>query len=163
MRPIAAHMLRRLERTLRWWLLERPRYRLRKRLYQAFVDVVGPAPRRPLPPDEPIPQWRFVALDIALTLFPKANRDCRAHHWYATLDERWERCTYCNVGVRAAPPEPEAWRLAVECAAQLMEDDDEFDLLVHRVRHAAGSPRPGPGAEALVLATWLVYAEGVAR
>jgi hypothetical protein len=107
-----------------------------------------------------MPKWRYVALDLALALFPKGSGDCRRHRWYRTSEDRVERCSYCQVGVRLVPAEASvAWNRAVECAQDLMLNDHEFAALVDRVFHAAGSPEWGTVAEALVLASWLRYSE----
>jgi hypothetical protein len=157
-------MTRRLERKLRWWLLERPRYRLRRRLYQAIVDRFGPLPGGPSELQGEIPRWRFLALDLALGVFPKGRRDCRRHRWYVTLGGQVERCRYCEVGTRAAAPEDsDPWRQAVGWARELIVTDDGFAALVQRVLSAADTlDSAGRAGEAFLLASWLRYAETLA-
>jgi hypothetical protein len=157
-------MTHQLERRLRWWLLERPRYRLRRRLYQAIVDRLGPVLGGPSDPRGEIPRWRFLALDLALGVFPKGRRDCRRHRWYVTLGGRVERCRYCEVGTRAvAPEDSDAWRQAVGWARELIVTDEDFAAHVRRVLSAADAvDSAGRAGEALLLASWLRYAETLA-
>ncbi len=158
-----------VRRKLRWHFGERPRYRLRRRAYLGVTSSLEPlvdyavlsssSGRRKLP------RWALrlhaLGVEVALRLFPKGRRDCRAHEWYVTADAEIERCKVCEAGVRAAAPETtDPWRAGVRLAKEQMIKEEGFASLVNRVSYAAGVMDPGgTGAEALLLASWFRWAE----
>ena len=154
-------MIPAIERKLRWWLLKRPRFRLRYRLYLAAMVPLGLVSHQRS--KGPFPRWRYwihtLWTELVFRVLPKPRRDCRAHHWYKAF-HGLERCRYCEAGVRPLRAQwTDEWREAVELSRELMLTDTDFYELVEKAFEATDfEPLSGTG-EALVLALWLGYAE----